>query len=78
MKTHDIEVQRLASARHEKGVIEIGMEALVQARPVRGEDAEVSRLRLPVEHARTLLLLLKQRLAELDETQPRSRHSGRS
>ena len=29
MKTYDIEVQRLKSARHFKGLIEIGMEALV-------------------------------------------------
>lgn len=78
MKTHDIEVQRLVSARHDKGVIEIGVEALVQPRTAREDGAETSRLRLPVEHARSLLLLLKQRLAELDATQPRSRRSGRS
>ena len=49
MKTYDIELRRLKSTRHDKGVIESGG----------------SFVRLPVEHARTLLLLLKQQLAEL-------------
>jgi len=35
-------------------------------------------LRIPVEHARTLLLLLKQQIAELDKLNPRSRRSGRA
>jgi len=82
MKTHDIEVQRLLSARHDKGMIEIGVEALVLPRTAResgaGGAAEASVLRLPVDHARSLLILLKQRLAELDKTQPRSRRSGRA
>ena len=37
MKTYDIEVQRLKSVRHDKGVIELGIEALVLPRP--GHDA---------------------------------------
>lgn len=77
MKTYDIEVQRLKSIRHDKGLIEVGVDALVLARPARDEFAGGNCLRLPVEHARTLQVLLKQQLAELDKLQPRSRRSGR-
>lgn len=77
MKTYDIEIQRLKSARHDKGLIELGIDALVLPRPARDEQAGSSRLSLPVEHARTLVMLLKQQLAELDKLQPRSRRSGR-
>jgi hypothetical protein len=78
VKTYDIEVQRLKSVRHDKGVIELAIDALVLPRPVRDGDAPTSELRLPVEHARSLLILLRQQLAELDKSQPRSRRSGRS
>ena len=78
MKTYDIEVQRLKSLKHDKGLVEIGVDALVLARPMRDEGSSVSTLRLPVEHARTLLILLKQQMAELDKLQPRSRRSGRA
>ena len=78
MKTYDIEVQRLKSLRHDMGLIEIGLDALVLARPVRDEASSTSCLRVPVEHARTLLVLLKQQLADLDKLQPRSRRSGRA
>lgn len=78
MKTWDIEVQRLKSARHEHGVIEIGIDAAVQPRSARDDPAVASSLRLPVEDARTLLILLKKELGELDKAQPRSRRSGRS
>ncbi len=78
VKTYDIEVQRLKSARHDKGMIELGIDVLVQPRTTRDDQAETSGLRLPVEHARSLLILLKQQLAEVDKLQPRSRRSGRS
>ncbi len=77
MKTYDIEVQRLKSMRHDKGLIEVGIDALVLPRAARDEGAAASCLRLPVEHARSLLVLLKQQIAELDKLQPRSRRSGR-
>lgn len=77
MKTFEIEVQRLKSAKHEHGLIELGVDVLVQPRAARDEGVPSSSLRLPVEHARTLMLLLKQQLAELDKLQPRSRRSGR-
>ena len=78
MKPYDIEVQRLKSLRHDKGVLEVNIDALVMTRPLRDDQAATSCLRLPVEHARTLLILLKQQLAELDKLQPRSRRSGRA
>ncbi len=78
MKTYDIEVQRLNSLRHDKGVIEIGVDALVLARSARDDGPAGSSLRVPVDHARALLLLLKQQMAELDKLNPRSRRSGRA
>ena len=78
MKTYDIELQRLKSARHDKGVIEIGVDVIVQMKAGRDDESGGSFVRLPVEHARTLLLLLKQQFAELDKLQPRSRRSGRA
>ena len=77
MKTYDIEIQRLKSIRHDKGQFAIAIDALVMARPARDEAENPTSLLLPVEHARTLLILLKQQIAELDKTQPRSRRSGR-
>jgi hypothetical protein len=77
VKTYDIEVQRLKSVRHDKGLVELGTDVLVLARPGREDSGASSCLRLPVEHARTLVMLLKQQLAELDKLQPRSRRSGR-
>jgi hypothetical protein len=78
LKTYDIEVQRLKSLKHDRGLIEVDMDALVLQRPGRDDAATSSCLRLPVEHARSLLLLLKQQLAELDKANPRSRRSGRA
>lgn len=78
MKTYDIEVQRLKSMKHDRGLVEIGLDALVLARPVRDDAGSASCLRLPVEQARTLLVLLKQQIADLDKLQPRSRRSGRA
>ena len=77
MKPYDIEVQRLKSMKHDRGLIELDIDASVMARPMRDDASATSCLRLPVEHARTLLILLKQQLAELDKLQPRSRRSGR-
>ncbi|MBA3598523.1 MAG: hypothetical protein H0W40_14275 [Methylibium sp.] len=77
MKTYDIEVQRLRAMKHDKGLIELDIDALVLSRPVRDEHSATSCLRLQVDQARSLLLLLKQQIAELDKLQPRSRRSGR-
>ena len=77
MKTYDIEVQRLKSLKHDRGLIEIAVDALVLPRPAREDQPASSNLRLPVDHARSLLMLLKQQLGELDKALPRSRRSGR-
>jgi len=77
MKTYDIDVQRLKSLRHNHGLIEIGLDAQVLPRAPRDDDTGTSRLQLPVDQARALLLLLKQQIAELDKQLPRSRRSGR-
>ena len=77
MKTYDIDVLRLKSLRHDRGLIEIGIDAQVLPRPARDDVAGNSRLQLPVDQARALLLLLKQQIAELDKQLPRSRRSGR-
>ena len=77
MKTYDIEVQRLKSLKHDRGLIEIAVDALVLPRPARDDQPASSSLRLPVDHARSLLMLLKQQLGELDNALPRSRRSGR-
>jgi len=80
VKTYDIEVQKLKSVRHDMGQFEIRIDALVLPRTARDEDGRMpeSCVRLPVDHARSLLMLLKQQLAELDKLQPRSRRSGRA
>jgi len=78
VKPYDIEVQSLKSMRHDKGLLELKLDALVMPRKSHDDGEPSSCLRLPVEHARTLLLLLKQQLAELDKLQPRSRRSGRA
>lgn len=79
MKTYDIEVQRLKSLRHDRGAIDIGIDALVLPRSARDDAATPSSsLRLPVDQARALMLLLKQQFTELDKLQPRSRRSGRA
>ena len=78
VKTYDIELQRLKSIRHDKGLVELGVDAAVQPRATRDDQAQTSVLHLSVEHARTLLILLKQQIAELDKLQPRSRRSGRA
>jgi len=78
MKTYDIEVQHLKSLRHDRGAIDIGIDALVLPRPARDDTATASSLRLSVDQARALMLLLKQQFADLDKLQPRSRRSGRA
>ena len=76
MKTYDIEIQRLKSAKHHDGLISVGLDMLVQPRPAR-DEAVTSYLHLPIDEARTLLILLKQQITEADKLLPRSRRSGR-
>jgi hypothetical protein len=77
VKTHTVELQRLRSIRHDKGLIELAVDASVQPRPLRDDEQAQSCVRMPVDQARALMLLLKQQFAELDKLQPRSRRSGR-
>ena len=77
MKTYDIDIQRIKSVKHDKGLIELGADLAVLPQRSRDDEVPSSCVRLPVEHARTLMLLLKQQFAELDKLQPRSRRSGR-
>jgi hypothetical protein len=77
VKTYDIEVQRLRSVRHDKGMVELALDVAVLPHQARDEQT-ASCLRLPVEHARSLLILLRQQIADVDKLQPRSRRSGRS
>jgi len=78
VKPYDIEVQRLKSMKHDKGLIEVSIDALVMTRKLQDDEAGSTCLRIPVDHARTLMLLLKQQFAALDKLQPRSRRSGRA
>lgn len=78
LKPYDIELQRLKSMRHDKGLIEVSIDALVMTRKLGEDEAPSTCLRIPVDHARTLMLLLKQQFAALDKLQPRSRRSGRA
>ena len=78
LKPYDIEIQRLKAMRHEKGLIEVSVDALVMTRKLRDDEAGSTCLSLSVENARTLFILLKQQLAELDKLHPRSRRSGRA
>ena len=59
-------------------MIKLGVDVSVLTRPAHDDQSATSCLRLPVEHARSLLILLKQQLTEVDKLQPRSRRSGRS
>jgi hypothetical protein len=77
VKTYNIDVQRLKSLRHDKGLIELSIDAAVLPHAARDEGVPQSCVRMPVDQARTLLLLLEQQFAELDKLQPRSRRSGR-
>lgn len=76
MKTYDIEIQRLKSAKQGNGLVSVGADLLVQPRSAKDEST-TSLLHLSVDDARTLVILLKQQIADIDKLQPRSRRSGR-
>ena len=72
MKTYDIDIQRLKAMSHDKGLIELRIDAQVMAQPMRDEGSASSRVQMTVDNARALLLLLKKQLADLDKTKARS------
>jgi len=75
MKTYNIEMQKLKSVKHDKGLIEVGLEVLVLPQAAKDTDGVTSCFSLSVDDARTLML--KQQITELDKLNPRSRRSGR-
>lgn len=75
MKTYTIEVQHIKAMTTSHGLVRARIDALVVADPARrgGDGAdETSTLSLSVENARTLFLLLKAQLAEVDAKKGRS------
>ncbi|WP_374315325.1 hypothetical protein [Aquabacterium sp.] len=77
MKTYDLEIQKLKFARHGNGLIDVGIDVLVQPQSNKGDQLPTSTLSLSVDDARTLIILLKQQITEIDKLNPRSRRSGR-
>lgn len=73
MKTYRIELQHLKSLTHDKGLIEVSMDALVLPATARGEQEPTTCLSLSERDARSLLLLLKQHFAEAEK-----KNKGRS
>ncbi len=74
MKTHLIEVQRLKSLINDKGALELRVDALVLPNKPRDEDGAMpsSVIRLSEADARSLFMLLKGKLGELDGKKARS------
>ncbi len=77
MKTYNIGMQKLKSVKHDKGLIELGVEVLVLPQSAKDTDGVTSCFSLSVDDARTLMMLIKQQITELDKLNPRSRRSGR-
>lgn len=73
MKTHRIEVQRIAAAGEAHGLVEFRIDALVLPLQAGRDDRMPSSvLSLSIEQARVLQLLLRERLAEVDRRKGRS------
>jgi hypothetical protein len=73
MKTYQIEVQRLISMTHSKGLIDVRLDALVLPSSARGEEVPSTVLSLSEKDARALMILLKQQFAALEQ-----KNKGRS
>jgi hypothetical protein len=74
MKTHQIEIQRLKAINHDKGSIELRVDALVLPSPRNSDDTREPStvISLSEKDARSLLILLKGKLADLDKMKARS------
>ena len=72
MKTYNIELQRVKSMSNSHGLIQMQIDALVQAASPRDSDAGASVLRLTEDNARVLQALLKTQLMEVDKRKARS------
>lgn len=77
MKTYQIEIQRLKSITHDHGRLDLRVDALVlpsqKSRGGEDDDAQSSTvLSLSEKDARSLLILLKAQLADLEPRKGRS------
>ena len=72
MKTYNIELQRVKSMSNSHGLIQMQIDALVQAASPRDSDASTSVLSLTEDNARVLQALLKTQLMEVDKRKARS------
>ncbi len=76
MKTYQIEIQRLKSISHDHGHLDLRVDALVLPSPKpRGDDEAAGGgtvIRLSDRDARSLLILLKAQLAELEPRKGKS------
>lgn len=72
MKTYTIELQHIKAMSNAHGMINARVDAAVLPMPGRDGGDGTSMLRLSVENARVLLLLLKAQLAEVDARKARS------
>lgn len=74
MKPYAIELQRIKALTEQHGLVLVKVDALVapQARRDDDSDAVSSTLSLSVENARTLYLLLKKQLVDVDGRKARS------
>ena len=73
MKTWNIELQKVKAMANGNGLIRWQIDALVQPSAARDEGEPSSVLSLSEANARTLMLLLKAQLAELDSRKAKSR-----
>ena len=73
MKTWNIEIQKVKAMANGNGLIRMQLDALVQAAPAQDQGMPSSVLSLSEANARTLLLLLKAQITELDSRKAKSR-----
>jgi hypothetical protein len=73
MKTWNIEIQKVKAMANGNGLIRAQIDALVQPLPARDEGEPSTIISLSEANARTLFLLLKAQLAELDGRKAKSR-----
>lgn len=72
MKTYAIELQRIKAMKNAHGLVQARVDLVMQPQPAREEGEPTSTLTMTVENARTLFLLLKAQLAEVDSKKARS------
>ena len=73
MKSWNIEIQKVKAMANGNGLIRMQLDALVQPAPLQDDGAPSSILSLSEANARTLLLLLKAQITELDSRKAKSR-----